>query len=215
MIVGILGGIGSGKSTVTRMFVELGAEALDADEMAHEALETPAVRREVIDWLGTGILGTNGSVDRRAVARRVFKNPGDVRRLQSLVHPEVLRRIDARIHAHRENERQEHLLILDVPLLLETPLRDACQVLIYVDAPLEARRLRAVERHWDPEEVEIREKFQTSNEEKKRLSDFVIDNGGKLDETRRQVESCHARLKELAVKGRAGHEGPVRPPEVP
>jgi dephospho-CoA kinase len=199
MIVGILGGIGSGKSTVTRLFVELGAEAVDADRLAHEVLDSPSARQAVQEWLGEEVLLEDGKVDRQRVARAAFRTEENLKRLEKIIHPEVLRRVEVEIRRHRERARGQGLLVLDVPLLASLPLRGECDALVFVDAKAEVRHRRAVERGLDVGEIARREGFQASLEEKRRMADFVMDNSGSLEETREQVKACHARLNELAA----------------
>jgi dephospho-CoA kinase len=200
MVVGVLGGIGSGKSTVTGMFVELGAKALSADQVAHEALQEPEVRQALVAFLGRAVLEEDGSVDRARVARRVFDDPEALKSLEALVHPRVRERMEREIRAHVA--RPGHgMLILDVPLLLESPLRRHCDAIVFVDAPLEVRRSRTRERGWEPGEVDRRERHQASLEKKREAAEFIIDNGGSLDATRAQVKACFQTLSARATKG--------------
>jgi dephospho-CoA kinase len=202
VIVGILGEIGSGKSTVSEMFVELGAEALDADRMAHEVIETPAARDSLLRWLGEAILGPDGRVDRAAVARRVFGDEAALRRLEAIVHPEVLRRIEERVEAY-ERADAAGTLVLDVPLLPLLPLKDRCDHLVYVDAPFSVRLRRVAARGWDSGDLRKRESFQPSDEEKRRLADFVIVNSGDLADTRARVTELYGKMEGLR-RGRGG-----------
>jgi len=208
MIVGILGGIASGKSTVTQMLVELGAEALDADRMAHEVLETPDTRKMLVKWLGRKILRTDGTVDREAIAERVFSRPKDLERLENIVHPAVIQRIEEKIREFQGKGTEKGLLVLDVPLLVSTSLKGRCSAFIYVDVPWEVRRRRVETRGWDAEELERRESFQVPEKEKRELANFVIDNSGSVEETRRQVRECHLRLKELKGDAPGDRHGP-------
>ncbi|HVR74762.1 MAG TPA: dephospho-CoA kinase [Planctomycetota bacterium] len=202
MIVGITGGVGAGKSTVTRILEALGAETVDADALAHEALETRAVREALVHWLGDSIMTPDGNVNRKGLAERVFSHPEDLKRLEALVHPQVLARITRKVEEHRTSEKArggspgetaESILVLDIPLLESTPLKDLCDHVIYVDATAEARRRRVRERGWEEGELERREGLQTALEDKKGMSDAVIDNSGLLAETRGQVEALYSR----------------------
>lgn len=203
MIVGILGGIGSGKTTVLEMFRELGAEVVDADAIAHEVLETESAKDSLVSWFGERALRSDGSVDRSFVAQAAFADPKALRRLEELVHPEVVRIVESRIAEHRTREAapetpapgsRRALLVLDVPLLLETRLEGACDRLVFVDAPLEIRRQRVCARGWLPGELEARERFQRDVAEKRQRAHFVIDNSGDLEATRAQVKRCHEEL---------------------
>jgi len=199
MIVGLIGGIGAGKSTIARLLVELGAEVVDADALAHEILETPEVKEVLVSWLGKEVLRKDGRVDRKEVAQRVFTSPEEVKKLEALVHPGVRSRIETKIleHSQQSKKAERHsLLVLDVPLLDGSPLRERCSGVLFVDSPQETRKKRVEARGWKAGELERREKLQTSLEEKKRLSDWVVDNSGTLEETRRQVKDLCELWKE-------------------
>lgn len=196
MIVGILGGIGSGKSTVTRMLVELGAEAVDADALAHEVLESPQVRKALVEWLGPQVLQENGRVNRQQVAQHVFSAPSELKKLEKLVHPEVIRRIEEKVKEHEEKrERDGDLLVLDVPLLFASTLRSLCSLVVFVDTAEVARKRRVEAKGWKPGELEERERLQTGLEEKRQAASHVIYNSGTLEETRHQVEALFQRLQ--------------------
>ncbi len=195
MIVGIIGGIGAGKSTVTRMLAELGAETVDADSLAHEALETPHVRRALVGWIGEDAVGPSGKVNRKAVASLVFSSPEKLKELERLVHPEVLRRIEDRVKKHETTGKKAPVLVLDVPLLLASPLKARCQEVVFVEAAPELRRKRVEDRGWAAGELERREGLQVSIDKKKLVANHVIDNSRTLDETRRQVVALYRRWK--------------------
>jgi dephospho-CoA kinase len=187
MIVGVIGGIGAGKSTVARMLADLGADLVEADLLAHAALEDRAVQESLRRLFGSDVVTKDGKVDRKAIAARVFSSPQEMKELEAIIHPRVVREIDAKL---RPDARRPHaeILVLDVPLLLSSPLRERCTEVIFVDATLEARRRRVAERGWEPGELERREELQMRLDEKKRQADRVIDNSGSLEETRRQVK---------------------------
>jgi dephospho-CoA kinase len=195
-----MGGIGSGKSTVTSMFVENGAAALSADEIAHDVIQLPEIREEIRSWMGDEVVGQDGRVDRNAVARRVFSNPGDpseLRRLETLLHPEIRRRISARIEAFRALPGSRgQVLVLDVPLLAGSPFEKVCDAIVYVDAPAEERRRRTARRGWDETEFERRETQQKPTEQKKEIADLYLDNSGLLEKTRTQVRALYEKLTE-------------------
>jgi dephospho-CoA kinase len=213
MILGVLGGIGSGKSTVTRMLVEEGAEAIDADAEAHEVIELPEVRASLRAWLGDEVFcgGTGGDasgdvcrgagkVDRRAVARLVFQDADRLRRLENLLHPEVCRRIEGRVRAFRARpDAESRVLVLDVPLLLESDLVRLCDEVAFVDAPQEQRRLRTRDRGWSPKDLETRELHQAATDEKRKAATRCVDNSGSLEDTRRQVKRLYQELKPRPV----------------
>jgi dephospho-CoA kinase len=207
----MMGGIASGKTTVCRLFEEFGAEVVDADLMAHQVLESPAVKTDLVAWLGREILAADGRVNRAAVADRVFRDRAQLERLEAMVHPEVLRRIDERIERHERTGAPGDILILDVPLLLGTPIQKRCRRLVYVQAPRDERMRRAANRGWSEKDLIERERFQPSEEEKRGSSDFVINNAGEIEETRRQVEECFERLRQEARQCGSSAAGALAP----
>lgn len=193
MILGVLGGIASGKSTVTHLLVEQGAEAIDADRVAHQVLQEPAIRGAIRAAFGDEVIGAGGEVDRQVVARLVFSDRRKLETLESILHPEIRRRIADRVEAFRARPGSERrVLVLDVPLLAESPaLRALCDELVFVETPVEARRHRTEARGWSSGELERREAHQQSIEEKRRLAGATIANSGSLEDLRRQVERLY------------------------
>ena len=198
MIVGVLGGIGAGKSTVTRMLADLGAATVDADAMAHEVLDLPEVREKLDALFGREVVGRGDKVDRKALSKRVFANARDLRRLEELIHPEVLRRIETIVADHEKRKKKGEILVLDVPLLMESSLHEHCDAIVFVDASAEARSRRVEGRGWGPGELARRERAQKGLAEKRRLADHIIDNSGDLEKTRRSVEDLYAVWKRKA-----------------
>lgn len=173
-IIGLTGGIASGKSTVASLFAERGAVVLDADRHAHAVLEEPAVRDALVERWGEEILSEDGTLARRAVAERVFGDgaEADRRFLEGLVHPRVRERLRAEIDAARASGVSA--VVLDIPLLLEAGWADACDAIYFVDCPQHERVKRAAARGWSEAELAEREASQTSIEEKRQRSDAVI-----------------------------------------
>ena len=190
-VVGLLGGIGSGKSAVAALFQEFGARTVDADRIGHSVLEEPAIRKTLVAWWGPGIL-EKGRVDRAAVARRVFASPGATRKLNRLVHPRIRKELAREIS---RGSRRSGVLVVDAALLLETGSDAACDVLVFVDAPAADRRRRIARRGWTAAEWRRRERTQWPLPRKRARADYVIDNGGPRAATRKQVESI---LQEIA-----------------
>ena len=184
-VVGLLGGVGSGKSAVAALFKEYGARTVDADRIAHGVLDVPAVRRRILAWWGPDVL-RRGRVDRAEVARRVFESPAERKRLNALVHPRIGRELTREIARAR---RRGGVLVVEAALLLETGSDGACDVLVYVEAPRAVRSRRAASRGWSDAEWRRRERSQWPLRRKKMKADYVIDNGGTLAAARKQVES--------------------------
>lgn len=192
-VVGLLGGIGSGKSAVAALFEKLGARAVDADRIAHGVLEEPAVRRTLASWWGPEIL-VGGRVDRAQVARRAFESAAGTARLNALVHPRIGRELRRRI---AQEKRRGGVVVVEAALLLETGTDALCDVLVFVDAPRDVRRRRAAKRGWSAAEWSRRERRQWPLRLKRKKARYVIDNGGSKAATRRQVESILQEITRL------------------
>ncbi len=177
-VIGLVGGIGSGKSAVADDFESLGCLVIRSDRIAHEVLEQPAVKAALRQWWGDEILAADGRVDRRAVARRTFNNPVELERLNWLVHPKVDEIRRDLMAAYRQSSAVK-AVVWDTPLLVETGLYKQCDAIIFVNAPFEQRLARVqAARGWTADELKIREDRQASLDKKKEISDDVIDNGG-------------------------------------
>lgn len=174
------------------MFVRLGAEVVDADRAAHEALGAPGVRRALVRAFGSDILGHDGSVDRAALARKAFAGAREVRALNAAVHPAVRREIRRRIAASRAP-----VVVVDAALLQETGGdRDYCTAVAYVHAPRRVRLKRLRDRGWSPAEVRRRERWQWRVERKRARAGRVIDNGGPAARTFQHVKALWSILWE-------------------
>ncbi len=175
-VVGLTGGIAGGKTTVARMFGSLGAAVVSADRIAREVVRRPSVLRRVARRWGAQMV-RNGRLDRRRLASVVFENPQELRALEAMTHPLILRDIRDRIRRHKR--QQAPLIILDAPLLNEAGLDSVCDCQIFVEAGKALRCLRAArDRDWSPAELVRRERQQLSLGEKKRRAALVIDNSG-------------------------------------
>ena len=193
-VVGMAGGVASGKSAVASLFGELGAKIIDADMLGHEALKDPDVKQALRERWGPEILDPRGEVDRGSVARIVFDDEAAREFLTDLVHPRIRQRIRARMDGWRQDP-DAPLVVLDAPLVFEGELEEWCDLVVFVDAGRHVREGRARRRlGWDAAEMTRRESAQMSPDEKKRRSDVVIDNGGSLEQTRRQVKALFDRL---------------------
>jgi dephospho-CoA kinase len=189
-IIGLLGGVASGKSFVAGQFQPLGAKVLDADRIGHEVLLLPEVRDGIRNHFGDKVFGENGEVDRKALGRIVFGPPPDGPRellvLEQLTHPEIRRRL--RAEADQMAAAGVAAAIFDAPVMLKSGWDKICSSVVYVDAPEEVRRERALSRGWSKEEFEARETAQESLEVKRRRADFVIDNSASAEYTQSQIE---------------------------
>lgn len=195
MIIGLTGGIASGKSTVARLFAELGARIVDADRVARDVVRpgTPAIM-DIEAAFGPSALRSDGSLDREVLARLVFTNPEALAQLNAIVHPHVFAEMDRQTR-QIQRESPDALILQDIPLLFECGLQDRFDAVIVVWAPEERRIPRLAERSgMSPEDARARLRAQMPLEEKRWLADLVIDNSGPLEETRHQVAAAHAAL---------------------
>ena len=206
-IIGLCGGIGSGKSTVARQLAQLGAMVIDADQAAQEALEQPDVQRQLIEWWGPAVCDERGRIDRAQVADRVFGDPEELRRLEGLIHPRVAQQ---RLEMIRQAERDPAVraVVWDVPLLFEKQLDRQCDCLIFVHADRAVRRQRvARDRGWDEDELDRREKNQMALDRKRRSVHYTIDNGS-------SEAACFAQVRDVFTRiltSRDSSTGPNKP----
>ena len=193
LLVGLTGGIGSGKSTVAALLAELGAVVIDADELARRAMDpgSPALAR-ALDEFGSSIIGPDGTLDRAALAARVFGDADARRLLESIVHPEVARLFGEAVAPHRGTDR---VVVYDVPLLVENGLQDAFDVVVVVRAGEDARvkRLSAA-RGMSEEDARRRMAAQAGDAERERVADVILPNDGTVEDLRRRVKDLWAAL---------------------
>ncbi len=191
-VIGIVGGIGSGKSRVASLLEESGCIVSDADALARAALRDESVRDTIVSWWGEEMLDDDGSVSRSRVADRVFADAAELERLEALLHPLVESGRRAEFDAATEDTTA---LVIDAPLLLEVGLDRACDVVLFVDTPRALRLERvASSRGWDEAELDRREGRQLSLDEKRSRAHHVLVNHGRVEELREQVEAFLATL---------------------
>jgi dephospho-CoA kinase len=201
LLVGLTGGIGSGKSEVARMLAARGAVVRDADDLARDAVEpdTPG-HRAIVARFGPGVLAEDGTIDRAELASLVFADPAARRDLEAIVHPEVRRRFEAVVREHLGSER---VVVLDSPLLVETGRYRDFDTVVLVAAPVETQVARLIqERGMREEDVRARIAAQLPLEEKARVAEFILDNGGTLAELEAQVDRLWPELERRARTGR-------------
>lgn len=195
-IIGIVGGVASGKSLVTDCLARQGVAVLDADREGHEVLREPEVVAALTARWGSGILNPDGHVNRSAVAKLVFAPGGDADRafLDGISHPRIAARLRQQIEEVQATGRAK-IVVLDAALLLETGWSRLCDAIWFVAAPAEIRRQRALARGWSPEQWQAREAAQWPVEDKLRHATAVIDNSRQPEETCEQVRELIALLK--------------------
>jgi dephospho-CoA kinase len=204
-IVGLTGGIGSGKSTVTRILAELGATTIDADAIVHE-LQAPGqpMLKALADAFGGGILTPDGALDRKALGAIVFRDEQARARLGEIVHAPVIGEMMRRAKAARD--RGDPLIVLDIPLLFEgrvsgrgsgALMRFDATICVWVDEAVQLARTMARD-GCDEGEARRRMAAQLPIDQKRAMADHVIDNSGTPEQTRAQVEA----LVRLLTNGR-------------
>jgi len=196
LLVGLTGGIGSGKSTVTRMLEERGAVILDADAFAREAVRggTGGFRR-VVERFGPGVVGPDGELDRPKLASIVFNDPEALGALEGIVHPEVRRMIAEGIQANLETDR---VVVLANPLLIEMGTHRDCDVVVVVSVAPETQVARSVARGMTETDVRARIAVQLPLDERARQADVLLDNEGTVEELELQLEHLWGRLRDEA-----------------
>ncbi|HTT87007.1 MAG TPA: dephospho-CoA kinase [Acidimicrobiales bacterium] len=207
LAVGLTGGMGSGKSTVADLLVDRGAVLIDADRIAREVV-TPAgpAYRPLVERFGPGILTSEGTLDRAALADIVFHDPEALAALNAVTHPAISAVMSARRQAEEDTD---HVVVLDVPLLAPAH-RDvlALDVVVVVDCPVEVALARLVEqRRFSRADAEARMAAQPDREERRRGADFVIDNAGDRARLAAEVDRVWR-----ALTSRRAHRGPPPPP---
>ncbi|MCB0355742.1 MAG: dephospho-CoA kinase [Bdellovibrionales bacterium] len=178
--IGLTGGIGTGKSTVSNLLRELGYPVIDADTLAHKSLEKDSeCYKQVVKIFGSNILDAQNNIDRKKLGKIVFSNKRDLTKLENIIHPYVQKMAE---EMRRQYEASGHkVAFYDVPLLFEKELQHKFDKTLLVYAPIELQRERIHLRDkLDKEEVEKRIASQISIEEKKELADVVIDNSQSL-----------------------------------
>ncbi|MCK5450956.1 MAG: dephospho-CoA kinase [Candidatus Omnitrophica bacterium] len=190
IVIGVTGGLASGKTVVANLFKELGAAKIDADEIAHDLLANDEnVRTGIVDLFGESILGSKG-VDRRKLASVVFFDKQKLRALCGVLHPKILKRIKS-----EADEVEESIVVVDAPLLFETHLEEYVDVSIIVNATREIQIERAMARGIPEKEASNIIENQMPFLEKERLADYVIDNKSDRVTIRKGVEEIWRKLK--------------------
>jgi dephospho-CoA kinase len=195
IIVGLTGSVGTGKSTVTNFFRELGAYIIDWDELAREVIR-PHLRawKEIVEYFGKDFLNEDLTINRQKLAEIVFSDKEKVTKLNQIVHPEVFKE-DDRITNEIRTLDPDALIIKDIPLLLELTHPVFVDKVVVVSASEQTQLRRLEEKGISREDAQNRIKSQLPLEEKIKSADFVINNDGPLEETKKQVEEIYSLLR--------------------
>ncbi len=192
--IGLTGSIGTGKSTVAKIFQELGAYVIDADKIVHELLKRDDVKEKIREAFGD-VFDSKGEVDRKKLASIVFNNPEKKKVLESILHPLVFQEIN-RFFKEVEEKDPEAVAIAEVPLMIETGSYKNYDKIIVVYAPEELQLKRLLEKGMSKEEAIKRIKSQMPIDEKVKYADIVIENTSTLEDLRKKVEEVYKKLKE-------------------
>jgi dephospho-CoA kinase len=195
-LLGLTGGIGSGKSTVSALLAARGAVIVDADAIARHVQEPGSpVLAAMTERFGEHVIAADGSLDRAAVAAIVFADPEALKALNAIVHPAVRAEMDRQVAAHVGTD---HVVVLDVPLLAENP-RSGLAGTIVVDVPVEVQVQRLVQfRGFSEEDARARIANQVSRDERNATADIVIDNSGSREDLEAEIDRVWAWIETLA-----------------
>lgn len=197
-LIGLTGGIASGKSTIGQRLEQLGAVRIDADLLARAAVEPgmPALDR-IQDRFGAELIRADGSLDRAALGTIIFNDEGARADLNAIVHPEVRRFAEERIAEARRAD-PSRIVVYEVPLLVEANVHQPWDLVVVAEAPVDVRVRRLIElRGLTQEEAERRIASQASDDERRAIADLVIDTSGELEWTLEQTDALWRRLHEV------------------
>jgi len=186
-VIGLLGGIAAGKTTIAKMLVDLGATVVSADDIGHAVLERPETRDRILARWGQEVQDEGGTIDRKKLSRKVFADAEELSALEAITHPPILVEMRKQI-TEGSKSHDVAAIVVDAPLLLEAELNGLCDVLVFVDCPREIRLQRAAARGWTAEEFNSRESHQQALDVKRQRARFVIDGSASPGTTFQQVQ---------------------------
>ncbi len=188
IVIGVVGGIASGKSFVTEQLQSHGAVILDADRIGHEVLLRESVKQALREEWGDAVFDSAGEVDRKQLAEIVFDpaEPERLEQLERITHPLIAAQLQQEID-RLANSEGVNVLVLDAPVMVKAGWHVLCDLIVFVEASLEQRLARVVERGWSAEMLHNREAMQAGIDKKRQISKHVIDNNGTLEDAINQV----------------------------
>ncbi len=188
LVIGVIGGMGSGKSQVAAELAKRGARVISGDRLGHEALRHPVIRSQIVERWGRKILDEKEEIDRRKLGAIVFADAAERRKLETLVFPWIESGIRSEIYK-AQVDPEFALVVLDAAIMMEAGWHKFCDRIVYVDAPRDLRLKRlAAQRGLSAREVEMREAAQLSVTEKADRADDIVDNSGSPEQLAQQVE---------------------------
>jgi len=187
-VIGITGGIASGKSTIAEMLESLGADLIDADKICHELINTKEIALEITKRWGSHLQGNHGKIKRDALAEIVFSDEKEISALNNIIHPKAIKQIRSEI-AKFHSDASTEAIVLDAALLVESNLVDICDIVLFVDSDEDRCKERVQSsRKWPLDEIEKREKFQGLLQQKREISDVIINNNNSKEDTLNQIK---------------------------
>ena len=195
ILIGLTGGIGSGKSEVARLLTARGAEVIDADLIVRELQQPGAeVYEKMVELFGQEVVGADRALDRAAIAKKVFSDESLLKTLNQLIHPIVRRVMNERVESFRSSDK---VVVLDIPLLVENPREGLDGVLVVdLDGELAVRRL-VEQRNMNADDARARIAKQATREQRLAIANHVIDNSGDRDELSQKVDLAWSWIKSL------------------
>lgn len=185
-VIGISGGIASGKSTIAKMLGSLGAAVIDADVICHQLIDCKEIKPAIVEKWGAHILTKQGKISRRNLGKIVFSDKKELQTLNDIIHPEVIRLIKSQT-ARLIN--RDKTVVLDAALLVESNLAKLCDIILYVDTKEQVCVKRAQKnRKWPSDEKAKRERYQSPMKEKKAIATIIINNNSTKKNTFSQVK---------------------------
>lgn len=202
-VIGVVGGIGSGKSTAAAALARRGGQVVAGDPAGHAALRQPGIRERIVKrW--PDAVGVDGEIDRQVLGRTVFANPAQLRELEAIVFPWIQERLKEEIAAAKTNPRV-NFVVLDAAVMLEAGWNGACDRLVFVDAPREVRAARVAGRGWTADDLDRRERSQLGLDEKRARADAVLVNAGGTDELQAAADELLAQWGLMPEPTRGDH----------
>lgn len=192
-VIGLAGGIGSGKSTVASILASLGAAVISSDRLNHEELARPEVLQQLREWFGDSVVRSDGSADRAALRAIIGNDPDARRRLEQLVHPRIEQHRRELMVLHTRDPRVR-AIVIDSPLLYEAGLDAACDSVLFVDASDAVRLERVRQRGWSEADLRAFEKTQKPLDFKRDSADHRVENNSDVDALRQQVAGIFSRI---------------------
>lgn len=187
-IIGILGGIGSGKSSVAEIFGQNGCAVINADRIAQGLLDEDYIKVQIRSEFGDGVFDVSGLVDRKNLAKKVFDDHEKLEKLNNIIHPPVMAIVEDNILSLNDNNSVK-AIVLDIPLLVEVGWEKRCDYLVFVDCDIEKRLERAAQKgKFFKKQLKIRENHQISLDKKQKISDYIISNNSDFSTLNNQVE---------------------------